>query len=91
MFVISIGSVKKKIRLATKVLLVIFLLFLLSYFINISQIASTDETIVINQEVSAEETGNGEKAKPHYPGEPIRVYQNLEDFWQDKVIGIAVE
>ena len=81
MLVFSIGSAKKKWRLLAKLLVILCLLALLGYGFNYTLAAAADTPIVINS------GGGSEEGERHYPGEPIRVYNNLEEYEQDKLAG----
>ena len=74
----------KKFRLAMKIVIVLCLLLMLSYLFNYTLAASADAPIVITNSESDTESDDG-----HYPGEPVRVYNSLEEYWQDKLAGVA--
>ena len=82
MFVISISATKKKIKLAIKALVVVCLLVMLSYLFNSTLAASADAPVVITN------GENSDEEEKHYPGEPIRVYNDLESYWEDKLTGL---
>ncbi len=83
MFVISINGTRKKLRLLAKIFVVLLMLFLVGYAFSAALPASTTEPIISTDAPAAE--GN----EVHYPGEPIRVYNSLEDYFQNKVAGVA--
>ena len=83
MFIISISAAKKKLRFAAKILIVLCLLVMLSYLFNYTLAASADAPIVMTDGDTDSESDDG-----HYPGEPVRVYNSLEDYWQDKLSGV---
>ena len=84
MFVISISATKKKVRFALKILIVLCLIVMLSYLFNYTLAASADVPIVITDGNAGNQTEEG-----HYPGEPVRVYNSLESYWQDKLDGVS--
>lgn len=75
-------AAKKKLRFAAKILM-FFAFSQLSYLFNYTLAASADAPIVITDGDTDSESDDG-----HYPGEPVRVYNSLEDYWQDKLSGV---
>lgn len=83
MFVISIRNTKKKLRFAAMILIVLLLLAVAGYIIT-KVVPSSAEVPIVAIDEDSDSANEG-----HYPGEPIRVYNSLEGYWQDKVSGIA--
>ena len=88
MIVLSVSGLRKKMRMTTKVLMVGLILFLLVYLINFTY-TSLNETIIVTEDITAEDPIIEDGKEHHYPGEPIRVTNNLDDYWQTRIDEIA--
>jgi hypothetical protein len=83
MLIISINDIRKKLRFVAKVAVVLLMLLLVGYAVNSARPASAEIPVIIT-DAESDEDHDG-----HYPGEPIRVYNNLEDYLQDTLSGVT--
>ena len=84
MLVFSVSGLRKKLRVTTKILMIGFILFLLVYLINYTY-TTLNNTIIVTNEVAAEELIPNEEQEPNYPVEPIRVSTDLNEYLQIKI------